>query len=223
MSRLIVGFIAIAVGGLLSLSHSVAQDNANDGKSVEDWRNDPVCQEVFFAVLEGLYRDNVSLEIVESIIGPPAVKDNEVSLKKRIQRSFVVGCPLCEPTFHAFLAYQSHRIQAKSFAFSGGKTNISAEQAKPLLSDRNLIRLMAMKNLIGGWLTRKFADSNLEPEQIARWSKRAKMRADEGIQLLGNLIEQDPSYQDWSTYFGCAACKAVSGSANHWNNPKDNQ
>ena len=37
------------------------------------WKDDPVCQMVFFAVLEGLYSQGVSDEVVESIVGQSVI------------------------------------------------------------------------------------------------------------------------------------------------------
>src|SRR5882672_11093313 len=66
-----------------------------------DWKEDPVCQMVFFAVLEGLYTDGVPDDVVDSIV-PRQPKDSTNPIKT----SFVVLCPLCHPVFEAFSVYQ---------------------------------------------------------------------------------------------------------------------
>ena len=60
------------------------------------WKKDPVGQAVFEGVLEGLIRDQVDAAVVENIIGNPS---STVSHEERMKRSFVLNCPLCEPTF----------------------------------------------------------------------------------------------------------------------------
>src|SRR5260221_7841590 len=68
---------------------------------VKDWKADPACRLVFFAVLQGLYEDGVSDEVVNSIV--PADKKG----REKMRHSFVLDCPLCQPAYEAFCAYQS--------------------------------------------------------------------------------------------------------------------
>src|SRR3954465_7841787 len=68
---------------------------------VKDWKADPACRLVFFAVLQGLYEDGVSDEVVNSIV--PADKKG----REKMRHSFVLDCPLCQPTYEAFCVYQS--------------------------------------------------------------------------------------------------------------------
>src|SRR5437762_8328771 len=58
-------------------------------------------QLVFFAVLEGLYRDGISNEVVDSIIPP------DKNGKGRFDSEhFVYACPICHPAFEAFRLYR---------------------------------------------------------------------------------------------------------------------
>ena len=59
-----------------------------------------MCQFVFFAVLEGLYRDGVQNEVVDAIIGL-APKQGE-----QVKTHFVFRCELCHATYEAFKAYR---------------------------------------------------------------------------------------------------------------------
>src|SRR5947207_2964848 len=68
-------------------------------KPPADWKADPVCKMVFFAVLEGLYEDGLSSAAVDSVVGK--TKDGKVEIKQ----TFVFECPLCHPVYEAFRAY----------------------------------------------------------------------------------------------------------------------
>src|SRR5437660_7208174 len=61
------------------------------------WVQSRASQLVFFAVLEGPYRDGVSNEVVDSIIPGKGRFDPE---------HFVYACPICHPAFEAFRLYR---------------------------------------------------------------------------------------------------------------------
>jgi hypothetical protein len=91
--------------------HQVVTDVSSaitEEESVEesDWRTDRVCEAIYEAVLEGLHRDKVSDEIVANVIGKKSKKKDSKTIQERMKRSFVLDCPLCDPTFEAFLTYQ---------------------------------------------------------------------------------------------------------------------
>src|SRR2546427_11886559 len=65
------------------------------------WVQSRASQLVFFAVLEGLYRDGVSNEVVDSII-PPGKNGKD----RFDSEHFVYACPICHPAFEAFRLYR---------------------------------------------------------------------------------------------------------------------
>ena len=67
-----------------------------------DWYKDEECRMVFFTVLEGLYRDGISQEVVDLVIG--RVESND------LERAFVFRCKLCHATYEAFALYQIHGV-----------------------------------------------------------------------------------------------------------------
>ena len=99
--------IIIVVFGLLVGSVHFAQDKKSQPQTPTDWKKDAVCRAIFDGVLEGLHRDRVNTEIVANIIGEKNKNKDRKTLRERMKRSFVLDCPLCEPTFEAFLAYQN--------------------------------------------------------------------------------------------------------------------
>src|SRR6266496_5228042 len=67
----------------------------------QEWTKTRASQLVFFAVLEGLYRDGASNDDVDLII-PPGKNG-----KGRFEpEHFVYACPLCHPAFEAFRLYR---------------------------------------------------------------------------------------------------------------------
>ena len=171
-----------------------------------DWQDDPVCQMVFFAVLEGLYTDGVQSDVVDSLV-PKTTKANESSLKA----NFVAQCPLCHPVYEALSLYQ----RRSAFMSSKGKRDtlgkgIDPELRKQLTSTDRMARLEALRVLVRTWVDRKIKSLRLtEAEQVAM-QKQLMERASEGKTRLISLMKDDPSYQDgWSPYWGCAACNGT--------------
>lgn len=170
------------------------------------WKDDPVCQMVFFAVLEGLYSQGVSDEVVESIVGPKCDTSDADKMRERIKRSFVLECPLCQPTFEAFVAYQSRpRFSDGSNADNFG-SGFEQSMKERLLSDRLQTRLEALKVFVQDCVSKKLAHVDMSEEEFADWGGRVMKRAQEGKQQLIGLTRSEESYQQWGIYWGCAAC-----------------
>ena len=85
------------------------------------WRTDPACQLVFFAVLEGLYTDGVPDEAVNLIVPPDAGGDG-------VKHSFVFRCPLCHAAYEAFVLYQNRT----AFNGSGEKRSTMGKSGRVL-------------------------------------------------------------------------------------------
>ncbi|MEM7316467.1 MAG: hypothetical protein AAF497_25310, partial [Planctomycetota bacterium] len=149
LSKVVLFLVAFGIG-TSSVATCLGQESATAEKNV-DWKKDPVCQSVFFAVLEGCYRDNISAETVDNLVGPHG---SDKTLKQRMQRSFVLGCPLCEPTFHAFLAYQSHLAGNSTFALKSKEAPLDKDLAKRLLSEDVQVRLKALDIVVEKWVAK---------------------------------------------------------------------
>jgi hypothetical protein len=174
-----------------------------------DWKQDEVCRMVFFAVLEGLYSDGVADDVVSSIIGPKGDLDDEASMQQRMKRSFVMDCPLCQPTFEAFLAYQNRpRFNDGSGANNFGEGLDEATRAG-MLSEDTRTRLEALKSPVRKWISKKMESMDINDEQIAERSVQMRSRFDEGKAQLIELMQEDKNYESWSPYWGCAACNAA--------------
>src|SRR5437764_7994866 len=96
-SLLLVLGLIVALCQLSSADPPKAQAPSSEpAKAPPDWKEDPVCKMVFFAVLEGLYEDGVSSEAVDNIVG--RTKDGKVEIRHTV----VFQCPLSDPVYEAF-------------------------------------------------------------------------------------------------------------------------
>ena len=98
MRILLIATLALTMGAPTTANERDKDKAKEKSALVKDWKTDPACRLVFFAVLQGLYEDGVSDEVVNSIV-PPDKKGRE-----KMRHSFVLDCPLCQPTYEAFCA-----------------------------------------------------------------------------------------------------------------------
>lgn len=180
------------------------------------WKDDPICQMVFFAVLEGLYSQGVSDEVVESIVGAKCDPEDTEKMQERVKRSFVVDCPLCQPTFEAFVVYQSRpRFSDGSGASTFGE-GFEAAMKERLLSQNLQTRLKALKDFVQASISKKLATTDMSEGDFADWSQRVMKRSGEGKDQLMKLVGTDENYRDWGIYWGCAACNGSRDAVQKW-------
>ena len=98
--NLSVFLLLATVAGFIAWSLQGAGPSRTNDVHVS-WVQSRASQLVFFAVLEGLYRDGISNEVVDSIIPP------DKNGKARFDSEhFVYACPICHPAFEAFRLYR---------------------------------------------------------------------------------------------------------------------
>jgi hypothetical protein len=167
---------------------------------VTDWKADPACRLVFHAVLQGLYEDGVTDDVVNNIV-PPDKQGRE-----KMRRSFVLDCPLCQPAFEAFCVYQSRpKFSDGSKASTFGKGLPEAVQ-KGLLSDSLPTRLTTLRGPIRNWVEARLRSMKLTAAERRKWWDDIAARSLQGAATLRAQKAADPWYKDWSGYWGCAAC-----------------
>ena len=192
----------------------------DDSKLVTDWKKDPVCKAVYDAVLQGLYRNRVSDKIVTNIVGNQAPKNDRKTLRQRMKRSFVLDCPLCEPTFAAFLAYQSrksNRIPKSTRGVSKRAPGLTATLQKKLLSNDTETRLRGLAPLVQQWVLAKLESNTVvKPVEILEWKKRVEQKSNQGRSKLLSLMKNTKDYRQWSPYWGCAACNGSRDATRTW-------
>jgi hypothetical protein len=96
LKNLLIFVLLGSVAGVVAWSLRGAETPRTNNVHVS-WVQSRASQLVFFAVLEGLYRDGVSNEVVDSIIPGKGRFDLE---------HFVYACPICHPAFEAFRLYR---------------------------------------------------------------------------------------------------------------------
>src|SRR5262249_38066228 len=101
MRILLIAVLALTLAAVTTADQPSRTRTDSKPAVVKNWKADPACRLVFFAVLQGLYEDGVSDEVVNSIV-PPDKKGRE-----KMRHSFVLQCPLCQPAYEAFCVYQS--------------------------------------------------------------------------------------------------------------------
>jgi hypothetical protein len=171
------------------------------------WQNDPTCQFVFFAVLEGLYKDGVQDEIVDLIVAPENADKRQ---RSNVEHCFVFKCELCHAVYEAFVLYK----RRQAFANSKGKTTfgkgVDPNIVAALKSERPQPRVYAMGELIRPWIQRRIEQQRLTRDEQADLAKRIAEYAREGGDLL-NEMQRDKNtvYIDWNFYGTCQACEAA--------------
>jgi hypothetical protein len=166
-----------------------------------DWKADPACRLVFHAVLEGLYEDGVTDDIVNNIV--PADKTG----RDKMRRSFVLDCPLCQPTFEAFCVYQARPKFSDGSKESTFGKGLPEEVKKGLLSDTLSTRLISLRAPIRKWVEVRLRSMKLTAEERLKWWAEIDARSAQGMAALTANKAADPWYKEWSGYWGCAACK----------------
>jgi hypothetical protein len=200
MRTLLIAVLTLTIG-----AHTTADEpsKARVGEKppvVKDWKADPACRLVFFAVLQGLYEDGVSDEVVNNIV-PPDKKGRE-----KMRHSFVLDCPLCQPAYEAFCVYQCRprfTDEDKAAALGAG---LPEETVKGLLSKAVSTRLITLRGPIKRWVERRLVSMKLDSKERQKWWDDISARAGQGTSTLRGLIGNDSWYKDWSGYWGCAAC-----------------
>jgi hypothetical protein len=156
-----------------------------------DWYKDEECRMVFYTVLQGLYEDGISDEVVNLVIG--RVETNSV------EKRFVFKCKLCHACYEAFAAYQRRPAfhGAKGVKTIGSKT-IPPEVMKNLqdnVHDGAFGRAFA--TIIQPWIKKRLLSMDLsEKDKVKKMQKFADL-ASEGNALLGGQYKQ------------CQACDAI--------------
>jgi hypothetical protein len=199
--------VAIGLGAIWSLPSAADPPRVVKEKSEEkvaqkpvDWKDDPVCQMVFFAVLEGLYTDGVPAEVVDSIVPPK--KEGDASVKN----SFVIECPLCHPTYEAFRLYQGRKPFASDLKRDSFGKGLDPELVDDLKSKSAMTRLKALHELVRAWVERRLTMMRLTAEEKKEWTRKIGERSRQGKGELSKRLGSDPDYKGWSMYWGCAAC-----------------
>lgn len=155
---------------------------------------------IFFAVLEGLYRDGVSDEVVASLTSK-AEGEEYPSL-------FVWSCPICMPAYNAFLVYRGRPAiagikKAEGDGRSFGK-GLSPDVRARCLSPSRDVRFQALYDLVEGWVEERLVSMRLSDEERARWSQGMEERRKKGMATLQGM-------RNAGQYDGMKSCALCDG------------
>lgn len=210
----------LAIGGVLGVTASLvgvrgdetpppaAQSNVapvEPAPASEAWRQDPVCQMVFFAVLEGLYTDGVQDEVVDLIVPP------KTDLDTNVKHCFVFRCPMCHAAYEAFVLYQRRQsFQGASDEKSTFGQGVEPAIIKDLKSDKPMERVFALGRLIRPWLDKRIRSQNISKAEREQMIQQILEYAKRGNSLfLAYRSDSKSVYHDWQFYGGCQACAAA--------------
>lgn len=182
-----------------------AVNEKEEPKSAVIWQDDPLCQFVFFAVLEGLYRDGVQNEIVDLIIGEPIKNEEE-----KVKSMFVFRCELCHATYEAFRTYRARPVFKQTNAQSTFGKGVDPKMIESLKSTEARDRVYAMGGLVRPWIMHRIEETRKTDEEKKAMQEEFFKYLNEGEQLLSDLQDaKDPHYLDWYFYGVCQACEAA--------------
>lgn len=154
---------------------------------------------LFFAVLEGLYRDGVSDEAADALL---LTNDAEG------YALFVPGCPICTPALNALRTYRTrpdfagYKVPQDNFG-PGLPADIEAACTGTNID----ARFKALNALIEGYIARYLEARRLTPDEAAQW--RIAME-DWRKQGMAGLSAQQVGGKD-SSFKSCAVCDAANG------------
>lgn len=182
---------------LLAVLPSVAQ---TDGKKGEVARTRDYNSEMFFATLEGLYRDGVANEDVDRIL--------LVDPESREFAFFVPGCPICIPVLEACRVYRS-RIGFVSYKINrdtlGG--GLPAKVSARLRGQDLGIARTEVEALIARWQNYRFDSLKMSDAERHEWRSQMEMMAKQG----GLMMERGAKTKITAITRdkGCAICEGA--------------
>ncbi|HEY7862057.1 MAG TPA: hypothetical protein VIE39_00255 [Thermoanaerobaculia bacterium] len=163
---------------------------------------------IFFAVLEGLYRDGVSNEAVDRIL----LCDPESGRYLH----FVYACPICTPALDALRTYRNRA------PFSGKKRfrdtfgpGLPPATIEALASEDIQVRLFAIESLMRSWVSRRLDGMRLTPEERAQWTRDFELGRKMGMSRLPSSASV-PGRELVTT---CAFCDAATGACHESASP----
>ena len=175
---------------------------------------DETYQFLFFATLEGLYRNGVSSTDVDALL---ARKD-----KAGGYLNFIYTCPICMPVEGAIETYklrpaidhmkvENHQTEERTFGFGFPK-----ETSEALRSEKASVRLGAVNELVSKWVSDRMDHSSFTEEQKKALVEKLKKGREEGMKALqgfakdangpGSLKNFAPGYEGGDE---CAICNAA--------------
>lgn len=142
-------------------------------------------QGIFFAVLEGLYRDGVSTEVALAVL--------ELDPQSRTSVSFVPGCPICTPAQDAFRLYAARpKFVSKPGTADTFGPGLSPEQVVQLTGGDPTARRQALRGQVEHWVSAWLDRMRLDPAERNEWERQLAARSEKGMAILDGMRRSDP-------------------------------
>ena len=176
---------------------------------------DETYQFIFFATLEGLYRDGVSDRDVDALLATNGKDGGYLN--------FIYTCPICMPVEGAIVSYQgrpsihhlknrNHQTDERTF----GEQGLPKEVSEALHAEKASIRLKAVNEIVGRWMAYRMDHSALTAKQKKDLVAELKERRKQGMEALrgfsmkmngpDSMSNFAPGYEDGDE---CAVCNAA--------------
>ena len=139
----------------------------------------PEHREIFYAVLEGLYEDGVSDEVVDRIL--------KVTPGTTQPMHFVYGCPICDPALDAFRAYRARGEWHYKNAGNTFGPGLNRETRAALGSEKFADRFQAVQRLIKRWVGARLDKLRLTKDERVQWNGKIEALAQKGNALLESM------------------------------------
>ncbi len=200
LAPLIIFVVAVA-------SFHIGGQPAFAGTGPKAWVDSRVSQLVFFAVLEGLYRDGVKNDDVDIVIPPD--KNGRPTFDRE---HFVYACPLCHPAFEAFRLYRQRGsfagLKARVDAFGPG---LSAAVRAQLRNPDAEQRRQAIQGLITHWVAQRLEMMRLSTGEMATITAEMADARKQGMGMLKSFPQATESRTNCPICDGSfGACKLQS-------------
>ncbi len=206
MSRnpLLIGLALVGVALLLTSGIIPAAAGGGVDCGPERATKVDVEKAVFFAVLEGMYRDGVDSDSAKLLASTDEASGAPLY--------FIYSCPLCTPAFNAVRTYATrpvfHGDKQQRDTFGPG---LSDEVRANIASDEPQVRLDAFQGLIQRWMASYLDRMRLTPEERRIWAGHIQDMREKGNGILGSYLDQEGPYQ--RVYRGWKKCAVCEGSS----------
>jgi len=157
-------------------------------EEIINWHQDEECQFIFFTVLEGLYRDGVSDEIVDLVVGK--LKNND------LKKNFVFQCKLCHATYEAFVLYQTRTKFYGTDKKSFGNKQFSKQVIEMLKSSDPYTFGEGLSEIVQPWVKSRLL--SISKDEFSLKNKLTKFTS---LAQEGEMIND--------SYIRCQACEAI--------------
>lgn len=228
MNRIGIMATTLALGVLIgsmfpstaSTNHVSAAPPALGGIEQGSWWKNAGSRFVFFAVMEGLYNDGVSDEIVDVVIPWVTPDPTEVNPAPAPYRdtnaNFINTCPMCHPAFEAFLIYESRdpfRGQKGTRVDTFG-TGLPQALVKKLKSKDGETRRKGLEQTIQRWVQQRIDRSKFSKQEKNDLIIELKLLKKAGLESLGRFKKgNNGNYFKnlYGTWKSCPICEGGFG------------